>query len=196
MNKEIKRITRIVPFAAIIIVNSVAAFMLKTGHKAEDLKTFLVVISAVVLLNLILAVRKKTLTYFATAISTVTLLGVLSVFVYPQLGDIFLHNAIAALYIALFSSALFPPLFGIDPFTYEFSKKDYPEAVHALPQFKVTIQHKSGHRDEQSEKTRRSVSHQKPVVHFYECWKYILLLYRTSVLLWRSEKYPIPSVEL
>ncbi len=136
MNKAIKKITGIVPFAAIIITNSVAAYMIKSGQGTEGLKLFLVIMGAIVLANVVLAKAKKVLTYFAIAISAVTLLGILSVFVYPQLGDLFLNNAIAALYIALFSSAFFPPFFGIDPFTYEFSKKDYPEVVHGLPQFR------------------------------------------------------------
>ena len=136
MNKAIKKITGIVPFAVIITINSVAAAMFKSGKKADDLKIFLIVAGAIIVLNIILAGAKKMLTYFAIAISTVTLLGILSVFAYPQLGLLFLNNAIPALYVALFSAAFFPPLFGIDPFTYEYSKKDYPEAVHAMPQFK------------------------------------------------------------
>lgn len=136
MNKLIKKITGVIPFAAIITINSVAAAMLKSGKKADDLKIFLIVVGAVIVLNIILAIGKKMLTYFVIAISTVTLLGILSVLLFPQFGILFLNNAIAALYIALFSAAFFPPLFGIDPFTYEYSKKDYPEAVHRMPQFK------------------------------------------------------------
>ncbi len=136
MNKIFKKITTIIPFAAIITLNSVAAAMLKSGKKSDDLKMFLIVIALVIVLNLILVSTKKMLTYFTIAISTVTILGIISVFVYPPLGLLFLHNAITALYISLFCAAFFPPLLGIDPFTYEFSKKDYPEVVHGMPQFK------------------------------------------------------------
>ncbi len=136
MNKLMKKITGIIPFAAIITLNSMVAAMLKSGKKTDDLKMFLIVIALVIVLNIILVSTKKMLTYFTIAISTVTILGILSVFVYPTLGLIFLNNAIASLYIALFCAAFFPPLLGIDPFTYEFSKKNYPEVVHGMPQFK------------------------------------------------------------
>lgn len=136
MNKIIKKITGIIPFAAIITLNSIAAAMLKSGKKVDDLKIVFIMIGAIIVLNIIIAGAKKILTYFAIAISMITLLGILSVFAYPQLGLLFLNNAIAALYVALFCAAFFPPLLGIDHFTYEFSKKDFPEVVHGMPQFK------------------------------------------------------------
>jgi hypothetical protein len=47
-----------------------------------------------------------------------------------------LENAIAGLYVGLFFVALFPPLFKLDPFTYEFSKKNYPKAITKTDQFR------------------------------------------------------------
>jgi len=131
-----RKLTTIIPFACITIINSVALAMLSSGKNVEDLKIFLAGMGGIIALNLMLGFKKKTLTYFAIAISTVTLLGILGVFISPKLGLLFLNNAIATLYIALFCAAFFPPLLGIDPFTYEFSKKDYPEVVHKMPQFK------------------------------------------------------------
>ena len=135
MNKLLKKITGIVPFVVIIVINSVAASMLKRGGKVEDFKILLIVAVGIIALNLILAAMKKILSYFTIAISSVVLPGIFSVFLFPQLGMLFLNNAVAALYVALFSAAFFPPLFRIDPFTYEYSKKDYPEAVHKMALF-------------------------------------------------------------
>ena len=60
----------------------------------------------------------------------------------------------------------------------------------------VTIQHKPGHWDEQSAKTKRSLSHQRPTVCFSGCLIYILLFYRTILLLCRNGRYRKPFAEL
>ena len=136
MTRLIKKITDIVPFIVVTAINSVALAMLKMGKQADDFRVFLIIAAAVIVTNLILSIVKKVLTYFTIAISSVTLFGILAVFVYPQLGILFLNNTIAALYAALFLITFFPPIFGLDPFTYDFSKKSYPESVHRMPQFK------------------------------------------------------------
>jgi putative NADPH-quinone reductase/putative sterol carrier protein len=47
-----------------------------------------------------------------------------------------LENAIAGLYLGLFLVAVLPPLFKLDPFTYEYSKKNYPEVITKTDQFR------------------------------------------------------------
>ena len=60
----------------------------------------------------------------------------------------------------------------------------------------VTIQRKEGLLAEQSVKTRRSISHQRPSVRFFESLRYILLLYRRSSRHRRTGKFRKLSVEL
>ncbi|MCK5737406.1 MAG: NAD(P)H-dependent oxidoreductase [Spirochaetaceae bacterium] len=131
-----KKLASYTPFILIICVNATSAFMQKSGRQIDDITVFLVLIAVLTVLNLILGLTKKMLSYFSIAIIVVTLSGILSVFLLPGIGILFLENTIAALYIALFSAAFFPPLLKFDPFTYEFSKKDYSEAVQKMPQFK------------------------------------------------------------
>ena len=121
------------PFAAIIALNSIA---IAGRYRLENLKPYILVISALVLLNLIIAVILKVRTYFLYGISGVVLIGALGVLFIPSLGQLYLEHVIAGLYIGLFVAAFFPPIFGLDPFTFEFSKKNYPEAITETAQFR------------------------------------------------------------
>ncbi|MBC8431475.1 MAG: NAD(P)H-dependent oxidoreductase [Desulfobacterales bacterium] len=128
-----KFIIKHLPFAGIIAINSLA---IAGRYRLESLKSYVFIISAIILLNLIIAILIKVKSYFNYGISGIMILGAFSVFLAPSLGQIYLKNVITALYVGLFSVALFPPLFKLDPFTYEFSKKNYPEAITKTDQFR------------------------------------------------------------
>ena len=128
-----KFIIKYFPFAGIIAINSLA---IAGRFRLESLKPYVLAISAIVLLNLIITIAAKVKSYFNYGISGIVILGAVSVFLVPSLGQIYLENVITALYVGLFSVALFPPLFKLDPFTYEFSKKQYPEVITKTDQFK------------------------------------------------------------
>ena len=132
-----KILLKYLPFAGIISINSIAV---AGGYRLEGLKPYVLIISLIVLLNLILAILLKIRSYFLCGVSGVVLIGALFVYFVPSLGRIYLENAIAGLYLGLFLIAMFPPLFKLDPFTYEFSKKNYPEVITKTDQFrKVNI---------------------------------------------------------
>lgn len=134
MSKILQSIVKNLPFAGIIIFNVLAN---SARFSAEPLKPYLVALCVVLGLNLVLAAWKGIATYFMVGISGTVLLGAIAVFFTPALGQLFLEHVIPSLYIALFSVTFFPPLFGISPFTYEYSKKDYPKAIWPTRQFKV-----------------------------------------------------------
>jgi hypothetical protein len=114
------------PCVGIIAINSLAV---AGRYRLESLKSYVLIISSIVLLNLIIAIIAKVKSYFVYGVSGIVIIGAISVFYWPSLGQIYLENAIAGLYVGLFFVALFPPLFKLDPFTYEFSKKNYPKAI-------------------------------------------------------------------
>jgi len=128
-----KFILKNLPFVGIIAINSIA---IAGQYRLENLKPYILVISALVSLNLIIAVILKIRTYFLYGISGVVIIGALGVLFIPSLGQLYLEHAIAALYIGLFVVAFFPPVFDLDPFTYQFSKKNYPEAITETVQFR------------------------------------------------------------
>jgi len=128
-----KFILKNLPFVGIIAINSIA---IAGRYRLENLKPYLMVISLIVLLNMIIAIIVKQRSYFLYGISGVMIVGALGVLFIPPLGQLYLEHAIAGLYIGLFVVAFFPPIFGLDPFTYEFSKKNYPEAVTETAQFR------------------------------------------------------------
>jgi len=107
-------ILKYLPFVGIIAINSLA---IAGRYRLENLKPYVLVISAIVVLNLILAVLKKAAGYFTYGISGIVILGAISVFFMPSLGQIYLENAIIGMYLGLFLVAFFPPLFKLDPFT-------------------------------------------------------------------------------
>jgi len=126
-------IIKYLPFAGIIAINSLS---IAGSYRIENLKPYILVISAIVLLNLVLALFFKVKSYFLYGVSGIVLIGALSVYLLPSLGQLYVENTITGLYWGLFLVALLPPLFKFDPFTYEFSKKNYPEAIIKTDQFK------------------------------------------------------------
>jgi len=126
-------IIKYLPFVGIIAINSLAV---AGRYRLENLKPYILVISTMVLFNLIIVIIAKVKSYFVYGVSGIVIIGAISVFFLPSLGQIYLENAIGGLYLGLFLVAVFPPLFKLDPFTYEFSKKNYPEVITQTDQFR------------------------------------------------------------
>jgi len=130
-------IIKYLPFVGIIAINSLAV---AGRYRLESLKPYILVLSTIVLLNFIIAIIVKVKSYFVYGVSGIVIIGGISVFYLPSVGQIYLENAIAGLYLGLFLVAVLPPLFKLDPFTYEFSKKNYPETITQTDQFrKISI---------------------------------------------------------
>jgi len=126
-------IIKYLPFIGMIAINSLAV---AGRYRLENLKPYILVISSIVLLNFIIAIIAKVKNYFVYGVSGIVITGVISVYYLPSVGQIFLENTIAGLYLGLFLVAVLPPLFKLDPFTYEFSKKNYPEVITKTDQFR------------------------------------------------------------
>ncbi len=127
-----KKIIKSLPFAGVIILNILSEASM---HSLETMKLFVLIINIILILNLLIATKMKISTYFMFGITGVAILGGISVFAIPLLGEIYLHNIIVGLYLGLFIVAAFPPLFRMKPFTFEFSVKDYPKAITEGQQF-------------------------------------------------------------
>jgi putative sterol carrier protein len=86
-----------------------------------------------------LAYRWDRPTYFDWAVVTYFAVATFLLAVRPQTTGRLLTSYIATgIYASLFSAAFFPPLLGMDPFTYHYAKKSAPKAVWEDPIF-VTI---------------------------------------------------------
>jgi multimeric flavodoxin WrbA len=86
-----------------------------------------------------LAYRWDKPTYFDWAIAAFFAAATSLLAVFPErAGSILVNYAVTGIYASLFSAAFFPPLFGLDPFTYHYAKKSTPKAVWGNPIF-VTI---------------------------------------------------------
>lgn len=126
-------IIKYLPFVGIIAINSLA---IAGSYRLENLKPYILVISSLVLLNLIIAIIAKVKSYFIYGVSGIVIIGAILVYYLPTLGQRYLENTITGLYLGLFLVALFPPLLKFDPFTYEFSKKNYPDVITKTDQFR------------------------------------------------------------
>jgi multimeric flavodoxin WrbA/putative sterol carrier protein len=128
MNSIIKSI----PFIAVIALNVLAQ---AARYKIDMLTSYILIIALILLINLIIAFISKKITYFTFGISSVALLGCICVFIFPDIGQFYIEHIIEGLYLGLFIVAFFPPLLKLEPFTFEFSKKNYPEAITNGQQF-------------------------------------------------------------
>ena len=128
-----KFLLKYLPFAGIIAINTFA----NAGRfHLENLKPYVLAISLFVLFFTIIAFVAKVRSYFTYGVAGIVILGALAVFFIPPFGQFYLENAIPGLYLGLLIVAFFPPLMKMDPFTFEYSKKDYPEVVIQTEQFR------------------------------------------------------------
>ncbi len=128
-----KKIIKLFPFVAVIALNVLAE---GSGFRMRNTMPFVLIIVGLISVNLILSFIFKVKNYFLYGLSGVAILGALAVIIFPSsIGQLYIENVIVGLYLGLFIVAFFPPLFKLDPFTFEYSKKDYPEAVTKGEQF-------------------------------------------------------------
>ena len=128
-----KNIIKYFPFVAVIALNVLAE---GSGFRMRNVQPFVLIIAALLSVNFIFALIFKVKNYFMYGLTGVALIGAISVVVLPDtLGQLYIENVIVGLYLGLFLIAVFPPIFKLEPFTFEFSKKDYPQAVTEGQQF-------------------------------------------------------------
>ncbi len=125
----------IISFMTIISLFSISSFLLMTGSEIEDFHTIVLIASFIILINLILSILIKKISYFIFAISILILSGSISVLLNSPIGELFLGNTIAAMYIGFFIMAFLPQLIGLKPFSYYISKNNFPEAIVKSDQF-------------------------------------------------------------
>ena len=124
--KTLKIISKIIPFVVVIILN---IFAIGSGYRIENIVTIAASASVALLINLFIIYRLKTYDHFSVGVSSVAILGIIALFTWPLLGQLYIKNIIPGLYIGLFLSAVIPLLFNKEPFTVNISKKDYPIAI-------------------------------------------------------------------
>lgn len=133
-------ILEIIPFMTIISLFSISSFLLKTGYEVEEFHTIVLAASFIVLVNFIFAILKKRISYFNFPITILIISGSVFVLLNSHVGELFLENTIAGMYLAFFIMAFFPQIFGLKPFSYYLSKNNYPEVVIRGDQFlKINI---------------------------------------------------------
>ncbi len=125
-------IITLVPFIAVIALNVLAQ---TARYQVDMLVPYILIVVAILLINLLTAFILKKKIYFTFGISGVALFGCVSVFVFQDIGQFYLEHIIEGLYLSLFIVAFFPPLLKLEPFTFEFSKKKYPEPITSGQQF-------------------------------------------------------------
>jgi putative sterol carrier protein len=87
-------------------------------------------------LTVFIASRWDKPTYFDWAIGTYFAFASCVLFFWPEPSATFFTNySVTGIYMCLFSAALFPPLLGMDPFTYHYAKKYTPRDVWGNPIF-------------------------------------------------------------
>lgn len=74
--------------------------------------------------------------YFDWAIAGYFTVITIALLLWPEGASQYLrHYAVTGIYVCLFSAAFFPPLLGMDPFTYHYAKKSAPPGVWNNPIF-------------------------------------------------------------
>jgi len=131
--KIIKLITKIIPFAAVIILNIIA---FGSGFRMYLVQPIAVIVALVLLVNMIIAFSLKVKDHFSIGISVIGILGTISTFVFPAIGQLYIQNVIVGLYLGLFLVALIPPLINIKTFTVDISKGGYPDVIVKSDLFK------------------------------------------------------------
>jgi len=124
--KALKLITKIIPFVAVVTLN---VFAFGSGFRMYLVEPVALIVAVVLIANLTLAFSIKVKDHFSIGISLIGILGVISIFVLPDLGQLYIENVIAGLYLGLFLTALIPPIFNFKPFTVDISKGAFPEVI-------------------------------------------------------------------
>jgi putative sterol carrier protein len=110
-----------------------AMVFFKLWDGGREPSSLLVVASCLFLycvLVILLAFRWDRPTYFDWTVAGFFLLAVLAIAAWPTAaGPILSRYVVTGIYACLFATAFFPPLLGMDPFTYHYAKKFTPPGV-------------------------------------------------------------------
>jgi multimeric flavodoxin WrbA/putative sterol carrier protein len=114
------------PFPALVFFKIWAATGSEPGSLLAAAFAMLIYCACV----LVLARRWDKPTYFDWTICAYFLVLSVSLALWPKgAGAIFTEYAVTGIYVCLFSAAFFPPVLGLEPFTYHYAKKSAPKAV-------------------------------------------------------------------
>jgi len=127
-----KNILKYFPFAAFIILNIYAE---GSGFRMHNVQPFVLFFTGLILVNFFVALLLKVKNHFLYGLTAISVIGALTVIFTPKIGQFYIENIIASMYLALLLVTIIPPLFKLQLFTYEFSKRDYPDSVTEGEQF-------------------------------------------------------------
>jgi multimeric flavodoxin WrbA len=122
----------IAPFPALAFFKVWASL----GRDSHSLLIAACAMFAYCLIVLALAARFDKPTYFDWTICCYFLALTLALALWPETtGEIVTEYAVTGIYLCLFVAAFFPPILGMDPFTYHYAKKSAPKEVWSSPIF-------------------------------------------------------------
>jgi len=127
-----KNIIKYLPFVFIIALN---VFAEGSRYRMHNVQPFVLIFTALILVNFIMAYFLKVKNHFLYGLTSIAIIGALMVFINPQMGQFYIENIIASMYLGLLLVTIIPPIFKLKLFTYEFSEKNYPESITKGEQF-------------------------------------------------------------
>ena len=127
-----KNIIKYLPFVFIIALN---IFAEASGFRMRNVQPFVLIFTGLILANFIIAYFLKVKNHFLYGITAIATIGALMVFLSPRMGQLYIENIIASMYLGLLMVTIIPPIFKLKLFTYEFSENNYPESVTKGEQF-------------------------------------------------------------
>ncbi len=127
-----KLFNRITAFTIVMVLN---VFAQVNKFEIEKFEVVILALLGLTIANLVYNIAKFKKDCITIWISVILILGILSIYVIPPLGELYIGEVVTAFYISLFLIAIIPPIFNKTPFTVEISKRDYPESVTKTDQF-------------------------------------------------------------
>ncbi len=121
-----KLVNRITALTLVMIFNIIAQV---THFEVKDLNLVVLGILALLLINLGYNLIKYKKDFITLSISSIAIIGISAIYIFPALGDLYVRNVIAWFYVSLFLIATVPQLLKQEPFTIAISKGGYPEPV-------------------------------------------------------------------
>jgi putative sterol carrier protein len=132
LSKAKQGLLYVAPFPALVFFKVWAA----SGRATADLVMAALLMLAYCAAVVVIAYRWDKPTYFDWAVAAYFALVSGTLLLWPEGADRFVGRyAVTGIYACLFAAALFPPLLGMDPFTYHYAKKYSPPEVWNNPVF-------------------------------------------------------------
>jgi len=130
--KNMKLFNRITALTLVMTFNVIA----QVNHfEVKELYFIVLGILGLLIINQMVNLTKYKKDFITIGISSISIIGIVSIYLFPALGELYVKNVIAFFYLSLFLIALLPQLFNEPPFTVEISKGGYPESVTKTDQF-------------------------------------------------------------